>query len=73
MLADGRLRQPNVIDQIAHAVLASREVLQDRQPGGLPERLEQVRINRGCLFVQPRRLDIDHRHVTMMTLICDEF
>lgn len=44
VLADGGLGNAHVIHQVPHSMLPGRKMLQNRQPRGLRQRLEKMRV-----------------------------
>lgn len=66
VLAHGRLREPHVLNEVAHSMLSGREMLNDSQSCGVSERLEQVCVRVSRLRVQLKQVAFYHRHTTMI-------
>ncbi len=66
VLAHGRLREPHVLNEVAHSMLSGREMLNDSQSRGVSERLEKVCVRVSRLRVQLKQVAFYHRHTTMI-------
>lgn len=71
MLAHSRLREPQVLDEVTHAVLTGGKVLHNRQAGRICEGLEKVRVRGCCPLIQNGALLYYHRHISIISLGCD--
>ena len=78
MLGDGRLRQPEVLGELADAVLAAAQVRQDRQAGGVGQDGQDGGqgggvVNGGGVVGAVSGKDLmNDRHKTMISAIDDE-
>jgi len=78
VLAHGRLRQPDVLDEVANTVLSPGQMLKHSQSCGFSEGMEEMRVDGGRGLVEYSRRCfgllpcVIHRHMTMMVPLGDE-